>query len=131
MEPSEGRLMHPTPALDQQDPLHPPYLAVRFHDVLKPTARTALLNAWNALSSLNVDYPQPEPQRSKASPALHLGIWETYLTSPIVTANSRKQPPEVIAAMDVFLSLIGARVAPRLLNFLGRYFPRQYERQQR
>jgi hypothetical protein len=130
MEPDKGRLMYPTPALDQQDPLHPPYLAVRFHDVLKPTAQTALINAWNALNSLNVEYPRPEPQRSKA-PALHLGVWETYLMSPSVTANSRNQPPEVITAMDIFLSLIGGRIAPKLLNFLGRYFPRQYERQQR
>ena len=131
MEPGEGRLVYPTPSWDQQDPLHPPYLAIRFHDVLKPIDKTALLKAWNALNSLNVRYPAPEPQCSKASPALHLGIWETYLMSPIVTANSRNQPVEVITAMDVFLSLIGERVAPRLLNFLRCYFPHQYHRQQR
>lgn len=130
-EPEDGRLMYPTPPCDQLDPLHPPYLAVRFHDVLKLPARMALLDAWDALHFLNVKYPKPEPQRSKASPALHLGVWETYRMLPIVTSNSRDQPREVISAMDDFLSLVGQLIAPKIRNLLRQYFPAQYSRQQR
>lgn len=95
MEPGEGRLVYPMPSWDQQDPLHPPYLAICFHDVLKLIDKMALLKAWNALNSLNVKYPAPEPQCSKASPALHLGIWETYLMSPpTLKINQLKLSPQ-------------------------------------
>jgi len=123
--------MYPSPAQDQLDPQHPPYLAVRFHDVLKIPAQEVLLIAWDSLNSLKVQYPKVEPQRSKASPALHLGVWETYRLLPIVTANSRHQSPDVIVAMDKFLSLVGELITPKLGNLLERYFPRQYLRQER
>jgi hypothetical protein len=122
--------MYPTPLCDRLDRLHPPYLAVRFHDVLKLPARMALLDAWDTLHLLKVRYPKPEPQRSK-SPALHLGVWETYSMLPFVTADSRAQAPDVISAMDHFLSLVGQLIAPKIKNLLQQYFPAQYSRQQR
>ncbi|KIM38192.1 hypothetical protein M413DRAFT_76297 [Hebeloma cylindrosporum] len=131
LEPKEGRLEYPTPPWDKLDPLHPPYLAIRFHDILKLPAQWALLAAWNAFNSLDVNYPKPEPQRSKASPALHLGVWETYLLLPAITAESREQGTDVIVAMDRFLSLVGQLIAPRLRNLLRRDFPQQYSRQER
>src|ERR1700678_1905920 len=106
-EPEKGRLMYFIPPCNQVDPLDPPYLTVRFHDVLKLPAQMALLDAWDALHFLNVKYPKPEPQCSKALLALHLGVWETYRMLPIVTSNSRDQPLEVISTMDNFLSLVG------------------------
>lgn len=131
MESEEGRLLYPSPSQDQLDPQHPPYLVARFHDVFKNPAQKALLNAWDSMSSLTVNYPKVEPQRSKASPALHLGVWETYRSLPIITADSRHQLPEVIVTMDLFLSLVGRLIAPRLKNLLERYFPLQYFRQER
>ena len=131
LEPKEGRLMYPTPPHDKLDLLHPPYLAVHFHDILKLSAQMVLLDAWDTLHSLDVVYPKPEPQCSQKSPALHLGIWETYRLSPIITAESQNQAPKVILAMDLFLTLIGQLIAPKLQNFLKNYFPRQYFHQQR
>ena len=123
--------MYPTPPHDKLDPLHPPYLAVRFHDVLKLSAQMALLDAWDTLHSLDVVYPKSEPQRSQKSPVLHPGIWETYRLSPIITAESQNQAPKVILTMDLFLTLVGQLIAPKLRNFLKNYFPRQYFCQQR
>jgi len=130
-EPQDGRLMYPTPSGDGLNSLHSPYLAARFHDVLKHQEQTTLVAAWDALNALDIKYPKPEPQRSKASPALHLGIWENYRLLPIISSDAQDQAPDVILAMDNFLSLIGKFIAPKLGNLLHRYFPQQYFRQER
>ncbi|EDR11406.1 uncharacterized protein LACBIDRAFT_313531 [Laccaria bicolor S238N-H82] len=117
-EPEEGRLLYPSLSQDQLDPQHPPYLAAHFHNVLKGPAQTALLNEWNSMISLKVKYPKVEPQCSKASAALHLGVWETYRLLPIITGDSHNQLPEVIVVMDLFLSLVGRLIAPKLRNLL-------------
>jgi hypothetical protein len=130
LEPQDGRLMYPTPSCDGLKSLHSPYLAARFHDVLKRPEQTALVAAWDALNALDVKYPKPEPQRSKV-PALHVGIWENYRLLPIISSDAQDQAPDVIIAMDIFLSLVGKFIAPRLGNLLYRYFPQQYFRQER
>lgn len=127
----DGRLMYPTPSCDGLNSLHSLYLAARFHDVLKHREQTALVAAWDALNALDIKYPKPEPQRSKASPALHVGIWENYHLLPIISSDAQDQAPDVILAMDNFLSLVGKFIAPRLGNLLHRYFPQQYFRQER
>ncbi|KAF8956356.1 hypothetical protein BDZ97DRAFT_1671708 [Flammula alnicola] len=130
LEPQDGRLMYPTPSCDGLKSLHSPYLAARFHDVLKRPEQTALIAAWDALNTLDVRYPKPELQHSKV-PALHVGIWENYHLLPIISSDAQDQAPDVIIAMDIFLSLIGKFIAPRLGNLLYRYFPQQYSRQER
>jgi len=131
LESQDGRLMYLTPSCDGLNSLHSPYLAAWFHDVLKCSEQTRLIAAWDALNALDIKYPKPESQRSKASPALHVGIWENYHLLPIISSDSQDQAPDVIIAMNHFLSLVGKLIAPKVGNLLHRYFPQQYFHQER
>ena len=106
----------------------PPELKIRILDRLSPTesARKTRGSVKTSFNSLNIKYPKPEPQRSKAAPALHLGVWETYRMRPIISSNALDQAPDVIEAMDTFLSLVGTLIASRLRTLLRQYFPQQY-----
>lgn len=127
----DGWLMYPTPSCDGLNSLHSLYLAAQFHDVLKHWEQTALVATWDALNALDIKYPKPEPQHSKVLPALHVGIWENYCLLPIISSDAQDQAPDVILAMDNFLSLVGKFIALRLGNLLHRYFPQQYFHQER
>ncbi|KAF8160296.1 hypothetical protein BJ912DRAFT_1026541 [Pholiota molesta] len=124
-----GRLLFPVPIPDD-GPLHahhPPYLAMRFELVVINKANTRLIHAWDCLLNKGVQFPESDVNRS-SSPALHLGVWEVYRSTPCISTNS-PQPEEVIIAMDIFLNLIKKYVAPEISNLLQTHCPIQYARQ--
>jgi hypothetical protein len=123
-----GRFYIPTPG--NPLPTHPPFLVARFDQVINKSVQQRLLNAWDDLLHAGIRFPHADEHRS-TTPALHLGIWETYRKHPIVTAATTHQSVEAIAAMDRFLYLIGHLVAPKLKNLLKTNYPNQYERQMR
>jgi hypothetical protein len=127
--PEFGRLFFPVPIPDD-GPLHahhPPYLAMRFESVVSNKANTRLIRAWDCLLEKGVQFPESDANRS-SSPALHLGVWEVYRSTPCISTNSR-QPEEVIIAMDIFLNLIKKYIAPKISNLLQTHCPIQYARQ--
>jgi hypothetical protein len=122
-------------ALRQDGP--PPYLAMRFANVIPASTLTQLLVLWDHLNTLDVQYPDADHRRS-SQPALHLGIWELFKAQPIVTADSRQmrqknltKRAEIVEAIDALLGLIKMAVVPILERLMARYVPGQQRVQER
>lgn len=126
--PESGRLRFiPPPSVYDTDPLHPPYLALRFDEIFKSASHEIeILNAWDALKAAGVKFPKPDKSRS-TTPALHMGIWQRYTTIPYISLDTHDQTPSALAKMDDFLSLIKKYIAPRILDFLKDEFPETYK----
>ena len=136
----QKRLLFPVPLPDnlplpEKRPLpenHPPYLAMRFDQVVSSETNDLIIRAWDRMNELGVVFPDPDPTCNRSSsPALHLGVWELYDEKPRVTSDSRNQSPEVVQAIDDFLLIIQQRIAPRLKNLLKEFCPQQHELQMR
>ncbi|KAF9474886.1 hypothetical protein BDN70DRAFT_898616 [Pholiota conissans] len=126
---STRKLLFPVPTPENRllDPLHPPYLAMRFPSVVSPKTNSRLVLAWDKLLASGVKFPKVDPNRS-TTPALHLGIWEIFSSKPFISANSR-QTPEVNKSIDIFLGLVGKLLAPKIGALLKEHCPDQYARQ--
>jgi hypothetical protein len=123
----EGRFFIPTPPIIRSlRPLHPPYLVGRFDKIVKEQVAKALIAAWKELVSLDVRFPKAESNRSK-TPALHLGIWEQYGSTPRISLDSR-QKDKVNEAMDKFLHIVHCSIAPKIFNILRSHYPQQFDR---
>ena len=126
---AKGRFLIPTPPIVRSlRPLHPPYLIGRFDKIVKAGVEKSLVAAWQNLMKLDVQFPKPDPSRSK-TPALHLGIWELYSANPRVTEDSRNQSNQVIKAMDRFLRILNASISPKIFNILQSHYRLQLDRQ--
>ncbi|KAJ7159806.1 hypothetical protein C8R43DRAFT_1063909 [Mycena crocata] len=108
----------------------PPYLGIRFSQVISPSAQNKLWAAYKLLVSLGVQFPPAELARS-SSPALHFGVWELYKLMPIITGDSRQeglpepQRSQVIAAIDALLQLFKDLVLPKAKRLLAQHVPDQ------
>jgi hypothetical protein len=98
-----------------------------FELVVINKANTRLIHAWDCLLNKGVQFPESDVNRF-SSPALHLGVWEVYRSTPCISTDSR-QPEEVIIAMDIFLNLIKKYIAPEISNLLQTHCPIQYAHQ--
>lgn len=120
----------------QQDGL-PPYLAMRFVNVIPASTLAQLLVLWDRLNAQDVRFPEADHRRS-GQPALHLGVWELFQSRPIVTADSRqtrqknpKKLADIVDAMDSMLGFVKISVVPILERLMGRYVPGQRRVQER
>ncbi|KAH7917490.1 hypothetical protein BV22DRAFT_1135365 [Leucogyrophana mollusca] len=132
--PEHGKILVPTPLSTTNLPTdHPQYLAMRFDKVISPRIINNFIFAWDTLQATDVKHllKQDKNRCKKNIPAFHFGIWEKYSHGPILSSETRNQTPQTIAAIDVFLALVGRFVAPRVLSFLQSYFPQQKVRLQR
>ena len=125
----KGRFFIPTPPIIRSlCPLHPPYLIGRFDQIVKASVEKSLVAAWKELVNLDPRFPKAELRRSN-TPALHLGTWELYASTPRITGDSRQQNDDVIAAMDNFLRIVHRSIAPKIFNILRSHYPKQLDRQ--
>ncbi|KAF8875575.1 hypothetical protein BD779DRAFT_1678179 [Infundibulicybe gibba] len=126
-----GRYFVPLPAGMAPCPGHPPYLAMRFDCIVNEATQQRLLNAWTHLNTTPVVFPKPNARHGNRSgtPALHLGVWETYQSTPFVTLDTRQKDASAATAIDALLSIVGEDIAPRLMRLLKVECPVQYERQ--
>ncbi|KAJ7449524.1 hypothetical protein FB451DRAFT_1005218, partial [Mycena latifolia] len=65
----------------------PPFLLIRFSDLLSPTVQQLLWDAFQQIVDAKPRYPRAEHGRS-ATPALHFGIWSLFKNLPEITADS-------------------------------------------
>ncbi|KAJ7149517.1 hypothetical protein C8R43DRAFT_951989 [Mycena crocata] len=78
--------MHPETKASLESLGPPPYLGIRYSQVVSPSVQNKLWAAWKLLVALGVRFPPAELARS-SSPALHFGVWELYKLLPIITAT--------------------------------------------
>lgn len=126
-------LVEVPPEILLKNPLHPPYYLARFEKVLSHNIQADILAAWG-----NLLHPSRQPKcrinhggERSGTPAYHLGIWEMFNSKPTISLEAREQTPEVIKAIDYFLSFFHRTVAGKINRLLKRYAPHQYEQQQR
>ncbi|KAJ7207539.1 hypothetical protein GGX14DRAFT_567485 [Mycena pura] len=122
----------PTPEqLEKFGPNHAPkWLAIRFPDVIPPKTQQKLLASWDRVIAIGLRFPKATTQRS-STPAVHLGVWSLFSTTPYITADSRQKvvprnrtsssillartkEKQVTAQLDVFLGIIKKSVVPKL-----------------
>jgi hypothetical protein len=122
-------------ALRQDGP--PPYLVMRFANVIPTSTLAELLVLWDHLNALDIRYPDADHRRS-GQPALHLGVWELYSARPIISADSRQtrqsnpsKRAAVVEALDALLGLIKTAVVPILERIMQWYVPGQQRVQER
>jgi hypothetical protein len=115
----------------------PAFMVMRFANVIPSSTLAKLLVLWDTLSKLDVKYPAADPRRS-GNPALHLGVWELYMSKPKVTTDARQTRQgkpyvrqEVVEAIDALCGLIRAAVVPRLERLMDEYAPGQRRVQER
>lgn len=112
---------------------HPPYFLLRFDSVLTTKLQNNILAAWDYMQ-----HPSRRPvirikhaaERS-GTPAIHLGAWELYKTTPDLTRETREQSIETLKAMDSLLKIFHSVVAMKINNLMKRYCPRLYCIQQK
>ena len=108
----------------------PKWLAIRFPDVIPPKTQQKLLASWDRVIAVGLRFPKATTQRS-STPAVHLGVWSLYSTTPCITADSRQKvvprnrtsssillartkEKQVTARLDAFLGVIKKSVVPKL-----------------
>ena len=130
--PKNGHLWFiPPPSIYDEDPHHPPFLALRFDQFFKRASHEdEILNVWETLKAAGVKFPKSNKPRLSTL-ALHMGIWQWYNNIPYISSDTLHQRPLVLHKMDDFLSLVKKYVAPRILDFLQDEFPETYEWNQR
>ncbi|KAJ6610031.1 hypothetical protein B0H10DRAFT_2061698 [Mycena sp. CBHHK59/15] len=108
----------------------PPFEVGRFPGVITPYVQKLLLKAFDRLKALKPEYGPIEPQRSM-TPAQHFGIWEHYLSHPIITGDSRQikamlaRRPDLVDAIHHLCELIKEHILPKLQEIVDWYFPGQ------
>ncbi|KAJ7185107.1 hypothetical protein GGX14DRAFT_409325 [Mycena pura] len=68
----------------------PKWLAIRFPDIIPPKTQQKLLASWDRVIAVSLHFPKATTQRS-STPAVHVGVWSLYSTTPYITANSRQK----------------------------------------
>lgn len=125
------RLFVRVPNLESLDPRHPPYLMLRFDNVLSIAGQKRIFQAWLDLQSLNPKHHIAREMSRSTTPALHVGIWEMSSATPYVTRETVKQTEEVIIALDRLLLLVKSLMVPKILSLTRRFIPNQFSRNQR
>ncbi|KAJ7199378.1 hypothetical protein GGX14DRAFT_373164, partial [Mycena pura] len=96
-----------------QYPHAPKWLAIRFPDVIPPKTQQKLLTSWDRVIAIGLRFPKATTQRS-STPAVHLGVWSLFSTTPYITADSRQKVKQVTTQLDAFLGIIKKNVVPKL-----------------
>ncbi|KAJ6616092.1 hypothetical protein B0H10DRAFT_2038796 [Mycena sp. CBHHK59/15] len=108
----------------------PPFEVGRFPGVITPYVQKLLLKAFDRLKALKPEYGPIEPQRSM-TPAQHFGIWEHYLSHPIITGDSRQTKAMLARRLDLvdaihhLCGVIKEHILPKLQEIADWYFPGQ------
>ncbi|KAJ7441861.1 hypothetical protein FB451DRAFT_1057941, partial [Mycena latifolia] len=107
----------------------PPFLLMRFAHAIPASTLARLLALWDRLKALGVKYPKADHRRS-GMPALHLGVWELFMNTPLITTDSRQTlqsdrevRAEVVEAIDALCRLIRKLMVPRLQRLMDAHTP--------
>jgi hypothetical protein len=122
------RKIHPRVRAAFEELGPPPFYVGRFPDVISNHAQYQLLQAWDHVMALQPVYGHGESKRS-SSPALHLGVWQRYTKTPIITGDSRQigapcsTRKELVAALHDLCGIIKHLVMPKLRGIIEWYLP--------
>ncbi|KAJ7472096.1 hypothetical protein FB451DRAFT_1036500, partial [Mycena latifolia] len=115
----------------------PPFLLMRFAHAIPASTLVRLLALWDRLKGLGVKFPKAD-HRCSEMPALHLGVWELFMNTPLITTDSRQTlqsdrevRAEVVEAIDALCRLIRKLVVPRLQRLMDAHAPGQRRVQDR
>jgi hypothetical protein len=121
----------PTPNLELRGPNHPPYMLLRFDNIVLPAHRSKILAAWDTLQSTHPRHHLKRERSRSTTPAYHFGVWEVSLPDPLITSETRIQCQEAVVAIDNLLLQIQRYVAPKIKSLLKRHLPNQWDNQDR
>ncbi|KAJ6622410.1 hypothetical protein B0H10DRAFT_2013854 [Mycena sp. CBHHK59/15] len=111
----------------------PPFEVGRFPGVITLYVQKLLLKVFDRLKALKPEYRPIEPQRSM-TPAQHFGIWEHYLSHPIITGDSRQIKAMLARRLELvdaihLCGVIKEHILPKLQEIADWYFLGQHRTQ--
>jgi hypothetical protein len=114
-------------------PHHPPYIGMRFDNVLSPSVQAYLLKLYKLLCDVRLPHllKTKTKRASDGSEAWHLAIWSVYSTKPRFSSESCPKNPAVAKAVDQFLRAVKLHVAPVINSILQTYAPKTWRRHRR
>ncbi|KAI0312509.1 hypothetical protein OF83DRAFT_1086969 [Amylostereum chailletii] len=101
------------------------FLALLFVNIFKDHINNLMIRLFDEFIDTNSVFFGAKYKGRFKTPALHLGVWQIYMSRLMITRESRDQAPEVIEKMDTFISAVKRFVVPKILSFLTQYLPEQ------
>ncbi|KAI0069694.1 hypothetical protein K474DRAFT_1577720, partial [Panus rudis PR-1116 ss-1] len=109
-------------------------LGMRFCNVLSAKDMDYILSLWDAFLATNPKHSSTSKDANRSSSgdgAFHFGFFQCNTDYPALTADSRKQSPETIRAIDKLMSAVKRILLPKVDKLNKEHFPNHYERMQK